>query len=387
MDAGHINRPSEGRTNFIFLAVFRACALIIAIVLLSSLGYFRFLTWSGWIPVGTTIIYTIFKLSRPFSRYQRNSLNYADLAFDLGLCMALPLLTGGLRSPFLLYCFSPILTSALIFPRKLTFSIAGLPFLAILGSQLIIHRTSIAEVFNPPEISLGLLALYLVVSLLFAWLPYAMNINIPKKIRAQAITEERNRLSRDMHDGLAQLLGIIGWKIELLWKTIASGDVMQSLNQLNDIAKVVAETQEEARAVIDQLHTSIKNGKGLAPSLAQYATDFTRQYGVRCELHVSDGLVKLPQLAELELLCVAQEALNNVRKHAEASLVQVSLESKSDGTEMAIRDNGHGFDPKLSSKGHGLMVMEERVRSIGGKLSINTSPGQGTEITIKLPKS
>ena len=387
MDAWRMKWPVEGKTAFVFLAAFRGCALIIGVALLSSLGYFRFLTWPGWTLIGIITIYTIFKLSRPFNRYKKNSLNYADFAFDLSLCLALPLFTGGLRSPFLLYCFAPVLTSALIFPKKFTFSIAGLPFLAVFLSQLLIRGTSMAEVFNPPELSFGLLAIYLVVSFLFAWLPYVMNINVPQKIRAQAIVEERSRLSRGMHDGLAQSLGVIGWKMELLWKTIASGDKMQSLNQLSDISQIVDETQQEARAVIDELRTSVKHDKGFVPNLAQCATDFTQQYGIRCELHVCDGLVKLPSLAELELLYVVQEAMNNVRKHAKASLVQVSLESKSDGTEITIRDNGHGFDPKTRTQGHGLAVMEERVRSVGGKLSVNTSPGQGTQITVKLPNS
>ncbi len=381
------SEAGEGKQAFLFLAAFRGFALVVAAALLFSTGYFKILPWPGWILVGIAGIYTLFKLLRPFNKYTKNALNYIDFGFDLALCLSLPMLTGGLLSPFLLYSLSALLTAALLFPKKLTFSIAGLPFLAVVASQQLIYGTSVAESFNSPELAFGLLAVYLVGSFLLAWLPYLMNINVSQNLRAQAIIEERSRLSRDMHDGLAQALSIIRWKTQLLWKTIASGNKMQSLNELSEIAEMLEATQHEAKAVIDQLHTTVKSDKGLVPTLAQCATDFTRQYGIRCEFYVADGMMKLSSLAELELLCVAQEALSNARKHAEASVVQLSLESKSDGTEMTIKDNGRGFDTNVKTQGYGLTVMQERVISIGGQLSIKSSSGRGTEITVKLPAS
>ena len=250
---------------------------------------------------------------------------------------------------------------------------------------MLVHGTSIAESFHPPELSFGLLALYLVVSFLLAWLPYVMNINSSQSIRVKAIVEERNRLSRDMHDGLAQALGIIKWKVQLLSKAVASGNVMQSLNDLKEITEMLEGTQREAKAVIDELRTTITGDRGFVPTLAKYASDFTREFGVRCELRVSDGLVKLDSLAELQLLYVAQEALSNVRKHARARTIHVSLESKADHTEMIIRDDGCGFDPGIETEGHGLMVMRERIDSVGGQLIISSRPGQGTEVNVKLP--
>ena len=387
MDRRRISWLGEGKTAFVFLAAFRGFALVVATALLFATGYFNVLSWPGWILVGIAGIYTLFKLSCPFRRHKKNCFTYADFGFDVALCLSLPMFTGGLLSPFLLYSLSPLLTAALLFPKKLTFSVAGLPVLAVVASQQLIYGASIAESFNPPELAFGLLAVYLVGSFLLAWLPYMMNINESQNIKAQAIVEERNRLSRDMHDGLAQALHIIKWKTQLLGKTIASGNKMQAVNELDEITEMLEATQHEAKAVIDQLHTTIKGDKGLAPTLAQCATDFTRQYGIRCEFYVADGLVKLSSLAELELLCVAQEALSNARKHAEASVVQLSLESKSDGTEMTIKDNGRGFDSNAKVQGYGLTVMQERVISIGGQLFIKSSSGHGTEITVKLSTS
>lgn len=376
-----------GKTVVSFLAAYRGFALVVAAALLFSTGYFQILSLAGWVLVGITGIYTLFKLLCPLSRFQKNRLTYGAFGFDLALCLSLIMFTGGLHSPFLLYSLSPLLAAALLFPKKFTFPIAGLPFLAAVASHQLIQGTPIAASFNPPELAYGLLAVYLVGSFLLAWLPYMMNLNESQNIRAQAITDERNRLSRDMHDGLAQALSIITWKTKLLGKTVATGNKMRSLNELGEITEMLEATQYEAKTVIDQLRTNVTSGQGFVPTLAQYATDFARQYGTRCELHVADGMVKLSSLAELEMLCVAQEALNNVRKHADASLVHLSLESKHDGTEMTIRDNGCGFDPNAKTEGYGLTVMEERVRSIGGQLSIESNPGKGTEINVKLPAS
>ena len=82
---------------------------------------------------------------------------------------------------------------------------------------------------------------------------------------------------------------------------------------------------------------------------------------------------------------LAREALSNVRKHSAASTVEVTFESKKDCVEMIIRDNGTGFDARSGFQGHGLAVMEERALSLGGELAITTSPGQGTEVKVRLP--
>lgn len=377
-----------GNTVVSFLVAYRGFALVVAVALLFSTGYFRILSPIGWTLVGTAGAFTLFKLLRPLNRYQKNYLMYGIFGFDFALCLSLIIFTGGLNSAFLLYSLSPLLKAAFFFPKKFTFSIAGIPFLTAVAYHQFISGTPISASFNPPELAYSLLLIYLVGSFLLAWLPYMMNINESQNIRAQAIIEERIRLSRDMHDGLAQALSIINWKAQLLAKTVAAGNKIKSLDEISEITEMLEATQHEAKAVIDQLRTNVKSGQGFVPTLAQYATDFARQYGTRCELRVSDGMIKLSSLAETELLYVAQEALNNVRKHAAANVIHLSLESKSDGTEMIISDDGNGFDPNFNNqRGYGLTVMGERVRSIGGELSINSNPGQGTRINVKLPKA
>jgi signal transduction histidine kinase len=186
---------------------------------------------------------------------------------------------------------------------------------------------------------------------------------------------------------VAQSLGIVHWKVELLQQTIASGRMSQALSQATEIKGLVEQAQQEAKEAVDELRTSAGGKQGFVPTLAQYATEFTQTYGIRCELHVADGQVNLPLSAELELLCIAREALSNVRRHSAASTVEVTFESKKDSIEMTIRDNGVGFSTQAGFHGHGLAVMEERAQSLGGELSVTTSPGQGTEVKLRLPVS
>jgi len=227
----------------------------------------------------------------------------------------------------------------------------------------------------------SIFGVFVIASFLLGWLPYMMNINASRGIRMKAITEERSRMSREMHDGVSQVLGIIRLKTDLLQQRIRTGNMSQALDEMADIQGLVEEANQETREIIAELRTG---KQGFVPTLAQYTSEFTRNYGMRCELHVADGQVNLPLVAELELLRIAREALINASKHSAANKVEVVFESKQDVIEMTISDNGHGFDREEISSGHGLEVMKERAKSIGGDLTIDTRPGGGTEIKVRL---
>jgi signal transduction histidine kinase len=382
------SRPVEEKAVLTFLAVYRTLALAVALTLIFSLGHLYPLSWSKWTLMSLVSAYTLFKVVRPSYHYRKVSLTYINLSVDLILTLSLLVLTGGLISPFLLYSISPILVLALLFPRKLTFSIVGLPAIAVVADQIFVNQTSGITIFYHQELGSALLGVYILGLFLAAWLPYVMNINVSQEVKAQVIREERKRLSRDMHDRVAQALGIIRWRTELLGKKMAAGNTSQALKDVLEIRATVEGAQREVKEVIEQLRmTATDSNQGFVPTLAQYATEFTRNHGIKCELHMADGQVNLPALAELELLCVAQEALTNVSKHAEASKVEVSFQSKDNVADLAIIDNGRGFDPQAVSQGYGLTVMQERVMSIGGELNIITSPGCGTEVRVKLTSS
>ena len=379
------SRVVEEKAAHVFVSAYRGFALVAATFQIFFVGDFRLFTMTSWALFGIVGAYTLFKVSRPLRHYGKTASTYVDFVFDLALCASLPLFTGGLHSPFLLYCLCPVLTSALFFPRKVTFSIAGIPAVSLGVSQLLLYPTLPTMGLYPLGLSVGLLAAVVVASFLIAWLPYMININASQTIRRQAILSERSRLSREIHDGVAQSLGIVHLKVDLLRQTIASREMSQALSQVTEVKGLIEEAQQEVKAAIDELRTSAEGKQGFVPTLARYATEFTQTYGIRCELRVADGQVTLPLPAEVELLRIAREALSNVRKHSAASMVEVTFESKKDCVEMTIKDNGAGFDTRAGFQGHGLAVMEERVLSLGGELAIATSPGRGTEVKVRLP--
>jgi len=381
------SRVIEEKAARVFLSAYRGFALVAATFQIVFVGDFRLFTTHNWVLFGVVGAYTLFKVSQPLRPYGRSAFTSIDFGFDLALCASLPLLTGGLHSPFLLYCLCPVLTSALFFPRKVTFPVAAIPVVSLGVSQLLLYSTLPTMGLYPLGLSVGLLAAVVVASFLIAWLPYMININASQTIRRQAILGERSRLSREIHDGVAQSLGIVHWKVELLRETIASGKMSQALSQATEVKGLVEEAQRDVKEAVDELRASAEGKQGFVPTLASYATEFTQTYGIRCELHVADGQVNLPLPAELELLHIAREALSNVRRHSAASRVEVTFESKKDWVEMTIRDNGTGFDTQAGFQGHGLAVMEERALSLGGELAITTSPGHGTEVKVRLPAS
>jgi len=379
------SRLIEEKAGHVFVSAYRGFALVVATFQIFFLGGFQFFTTYYWVLFGIVAAYTLFKVARPLRPYGRTIFANADFTFDLALCASLPLFTGGLQSPFLLYCLCPVLTSALFLPRKVTFAIAGVPVVSLVVSHLLLYPTFTAMGSYPLELSVGLLAAVIVASFLIAWLPYMININASQSIKREAILSERSRLSREIHDGVAQSLGIVRWKAELLRQMIAGGEISEALPQAIEVKKLIEDAQQEVKEAVDELRIGAKGKQGFVPTLARYATEFTQTCGIRCELHVADGQVILPLPAEVELLRIAHEALSNVRKHSTASMVEVTFESKKDCVEMTIKDNGIGFDTQTGFQGHGLSVMGERALSLNGELAIATSPGRGTEVKIKVP--
>lgn len=375
----------EEKAAQVFVSAYRGFALVVATFQIFFVSYFRVYAWQNWLLFGVVTAFTLFKTLRSFRPYSKKFFTYADFTLDLALSTSLPLFTGGLHSPFLLYCLCPILSSALFFPRKLTLSILAVPLASLVIGQLMLRPTSQIAISYPLELAIALLSAVIVAAILIAWLPYMMNINTSQAIKRQAVMNERKRLSHEMHDGVAQSLQILRWKIDLLQQMLATGRASQALPQVSEIRGMVEGVQQELRATIDELRIGIEGKQGFVTTLAQYATEFTQSYGIRCEMHLADGRTNLPLTTELELLRIAREALSNVRRHSTASTVEVTFESKQDSIEMTIRDNGLGFDPKSSFQGHGLTVMAERARSVGGELSITTTPGHGTEVKVKLP--
>ncbi len=207
------------------------------------------------------------------------------------------------------------------------------------------------------------------------------------RLQSLAVTEERARIAREMHDGLAQVLGYLSLQMQTLEALVRRGDCPATLAELKQARAHILEAQADVRENILSLRTTLAGDIGLLPALQQYLDEFQVQTGIAAELvNAAPGAPRLSPLAEAQLVRIVQEALTNVRKHAGAGQVQVRLAAAEGELRVAIADNGQGISaPEDGRWRFGLSTMRERAESVGGDLSIHSAPGQGTTIEARLP--
>lgn len=146
--------------------------------------------------------------------------------------------------------------------------------------------------------------------------------------------------------------------------------------------RLVRQTQQELKSLIQQLHPAALEDKGLAVAVRDYVSDWSRQNNIDAEMRVR-GEQSMPFPVEYALFRVAQEALANVARHSGATGVEVSLAWAGDQVELTVTDNGRGFNPTMSTKGLGLRSMRERVLAIDGHLHVTSQPDTGTQVTVR----
>ena len=203
------------------------------------------------------------------------------------------------------------------------------------------------------------------------------------------IHAERDRIARELHDSLAQVLGVIHLQLRAL-ETRAKDEASHTMaDELSDLAETADEAYRDVREAILGLRETVREDDGLEGSLREYLRKYSRQTGivagVTCE---GDTRRFLSPRSEVQLLRVVQEALTNTRKHAEATRVAIRIDCLDGGTTLTIEDDGVGFDPSTISGtmdgGFGLASMRERVEQIGGRLDVHTAPNAGTTIVVRL---
>jgi signal transduction histidine kinase len=218
------------------------------------------------------------------------------------------------------------------------------------------------------------------------------NARLYEQVQSVATLEERDRLGRELHDGLAQVLSYVQFKSNALERLLSSGHVAQAQVELQEIQEVAREACRDTRESILGLRTTVTPGVGLLPALTEYLHRFSQQSGIRARLVMGDdAIVEFAPGDEIQLLRIIQEALTNVRKHSQASRAWVRFEADEAGIVITVEDDGRGFDPSpIGQDGQehfGLQTMRERAESAGGVLQISTQPGQGTRLTVQLPLS
>ncbi len=207
---------------------------------------------------------------------------------------------------------------------------------------------------------------------------------------AMAVVRERQRIARELHDSLAQSLGYLHLGLATLEAETAAGRTARVEEALAELRKAAREAYEEARQAIFGLRSMVARSLGLAPTLTEYLHDWSRQTGISVDLKVEpEETMALPPVVEVQLIRIIQEAMANIRKHAGAKCVLVSIERDREFARASIRDDGIGFDPPaISGAGRdrfGIETMRERAEAVGGKLTLSSRQGEGTTVEVQLP--
>ena len=205
----------------------------------------------------------------------------------------------------------------------------------------------------------------------------------------KAQESERLRIARELHDDTAQALTGISRRLDML----ASEDA----DMPQEIAQRLDELREQTDAVLNgvrrfsqDLRPPVLDDLGLLPALKWLVIALEEQDGIAANIRMTGEPRRLPRDTELALFRVAQEALNNVRKHSHASAVELMVDFRDGNIKMVVADNGSGFDlhkseSDLTAGKLGLIGMQERARLLSGTLDIQSKPGEGTSVVVTVP--
>lgn len=214
------------------------------------------------------------------------------------------------------------------------------------------------------------------------------NAHLHAQVEGLAMAEERLRLAREIHDGQAQVMAFVNTKAQAVRELQRAGRTEAAGEQLEQLAAAARQAYTEVREEILDLRLAGVAGNGLGDTVRLHVERWRDQFGIPVELEIGE----LPQLdseVELQLLRIVQEALVNVRKHARAGRVEVSLAAHRRTLRAAIEDDGAGFDPaaleRVGRPRFGLAIMRERAEAVGARLAIRSTPGEGTRIEVELP--
>lgn len=199
--------------------------------------------------------------------------------------------------------------------------------------------------------------------------------------------EERRRVARDLHDGLGQDLAGLAFRLEAVERLGAE----QARAHVHEVRAQIAETTNRVYDMILALRPSSLDDLGLAPALRAHAERTFKDTGVQFELEARDLARRLPPEIETALFRTFQEGLHNIARHAQAQSVQLTLTAPNGYFEGTLSDDGCGFDmnsirpTENSPRGLGLMGMQERIAHCGGTLEIQSRPGRGTRLSVRVP--
>jgi two-component system NarL family sensor kinase len=199
---------------------------------------------------------------------------------------------------------------------------------------------------------------------------------LPNRI-LEAQDSERQRIARELHDGVNQILGSIKFRLAHLESQLPA-----HAPALAEAIQLLERTLNEVRRISQNLRPQELDDFGLAPAIESLISEFQKRARVRVEFQRGPLPRRLPEAVELALYRILQEALANVEKHAGATEVTVALLADEKFATLNVRDDGRGFATGENKGGFGMITMRERATALGGVFSIQSRPGDGTEISV-----
>ena len=200
---------------------------------------------------------------------------------------------------------------------------------------------------------------------------------------------ERKELARELHDRVGQSLTALKINIDILQPALASQGNAEVLARVADSAALLESTMDTIENVMSELRPPMLDDHGLAAALDWYARNFSKRTGIGVAVRAGEPALRPAPQVEISLFRVAQEALNNVAKHARAHHVEIALDHASGEYVMSVQDDGIGFDgvEDASDKpkpGLGMVTMRERAQAVGGRFEVRALPSGGTQLTVRV---
>jgi signal transduction histidine kinase len=251
-----------------------------------------------------------------------------------------------------------------------------------LGSQVIgtldVHNTQVGAFSEEDVVAIQSLGDQIVVAI--------ENAHLYDQSRELAVLEERTRLARDLHDSVTQSLYSLVLLTEGWRRLLSAGSGSQIEDYLGRTGEIAQQALREMRLLIHELRPPMLEQEGLVGAVRKRLDAVEKRVGIEARV-VMDDLVELPASQEEGLYWITQEALNNALKHAAASKEIVRICVEGERLVLEIMDDGQGFDLDVVRHrgGMGLVSMRERAKEMGGTFTIESAPGQGTMVTVRVP--
>lgn len=205
-----------------------------------------------------------------------------------------------------------------------------------------------------------------------------------------AVSEERNLLAQELHDSIAQGLAFLNIQVQLLQDSLRKGNVDEAMQTAAQLREGVQESYDDVRELLVHFRTRVHHSD-LDSAINAALEKFEGQTGITTAFQQVGGGPPLLPTDEVQMMHIVQESLSNIRKHANASHVQVTMRRTAGAVQIEVKDDGVGFDtvhePKVQSDRHvGLKIMRERAHRVGGDCRITSKIGEGTRVTLNLPR-